>query len=169
MPTIYRLIAATVLVMLVGIAPASAWRSYAECGLNESQVMTASSGKAVPCRQDAPVYGGRHWEPLIMLASVTCATLAEEIRNQAMRSRYCAAGSRDRPASNQPDKLNAAAAGRSIDRPMGRRRPALRQSTGSYTGPGSPGIPWCPVIWSIRIRKYTGFRGRSLPFITVLE
>ena len=55
MPTIYRLIAATVLVMLVGIAPASAWRSYAECGLNESQVMTASSGKAVPCRQDAPV------------------------------------------------------------------------------------------------------------------
>ena len=30
MPTIYRLIAATVLVMLVGIAPASAWWSYAE-------------------------------------------------------------------------------------------------------------------------------------------
>ena len=30
MPTIYCLIAATVLVMLVGIAPASAWWSYAE-------------------------------------------------------------------------------------------------------------------------------------------
>jgi hypothetical protein len=55
MLAIYRLTAATVLVMLIGAAPASAWWSYAQWGLNESQLMSASSGQAVPCRPDAPV------------------------------------------------------------------------------------------------------------------
>jgi hypothetical protein len=55
MPAISRLIAATVLVMFVGIAPASAWWSYAEWGLSESQILSASSGRAVPCREGVPV------------------------------------------------------------------------------------------------------------------
>jgi hypothetical protein len=55
MSAISRLFAATVLVMFVGIAPASAWWSYAEWGLSESQILAASSGRAVPCRADAVV------------------------------------------------------------------------------------------------------------------
>ena len=55
MSVIARLLAATVLVMFVGIAPASAWWSYAEWGLSESQILSASSGRAVPCRADALV------------------------------------------------------------------------------------------------------------------
>jgi len=55
MPAIFRLLAATVIVIFAGIAPASAWWSYAEWGLSESQILSASSGRAVPCRADAPV------------------------------------------------------------------------------------------------------------------
>ena len=55
MPKACRFLAAILLVMFAGIAPASAWWSYAQWGLNESQLMSASSGQAVPCRQDAPV------------------------------------------------------------------------------------------------------------------
>jgi hypothetical protein len=55
MPAITRFLAATLLVMLAGTAPANAWWSYAQWGLNELQLMTASSGQAVPCRQDAPI------------------------------------------------------------------------------------------------------------------
>jgi hypothetical protein len=53
MTTGCRLIVATMLAMVVGIAPASAWWSYAEWGLSESQIMAASSGRAVPCRAGA--------------------------------------------------------------------------------------------------------------------
>ena len=55
MPATTRSLAATLLVMLAGTAPANAWWSYAQWGLNELQLMTASSGQAVACRQDAPV------------------------------------------------------------------------------------------------------------------
>jgi len=55
MHAISRLVAATVLVMFVGIAPAGAWWSYAARGLSESQIMAARSGRAVPCREDALV------------------------------------------------------------------------------------------------------------------
>ena len=55
MSALFRLLAATALVMFVGIAPASAWWQYAEWGLTEGQIRTASSGRAVPCRADAPV------------------------------------------------------------------------------------------------------------------
>lgn len=55
MPATCRIMAAAVLVMLAGAAPANAWWSYAEWGLSETQIRTASSGQAVPCRQDAPV------------------------------------------------------------------------------------------------------------------
>jgi hypothetical protein len=55
MPAITRFLAATLLVMFAGTAPANAWWSYAQWGLNELQLMSASSGQAVPCRQDAPV------------------------------------------------------------------------------------------------------------------
>lgn len=36
-------------------APAHAWWQYAEWGFTPSQVMSASSGQAVPCRAEAPV------------------------------------------------------------------------------------------------------------------
>ena len=55
MPACSRFLAATLLVMFAGAAPANAWWSYAQWGLNELQLMSASSGQAVPCRQDAPV------------------------------------------------------------------------------------------------------------------
>ena len=35
-------------------APAHAWWQYAEWGFTPSQVISASSGQAVPCRPDAP-------------------------------------------------------------------------------------------------------------------
>ena len=35
--------------------PAHAWWQYAEWGFTPSQIMSASSGQAVPCRTDAPV------------------------------------------------------------------------------------------------------------------
>ena len=55
MPAISRLLASVVLAMIVGIAPANAWWSYAEWGLTESQILSASSGRAVPCHEGAPV------------------------------------------------------------------------------------------------------------------
>jgi hypothetical protein len=36
-------------------APAQAWWQYAEWGFTPSQIISASSGNAVPCRADAPV------------------------------------------------------------------------------------------------------------------
>jgi len=53
MRAIVCLVAAAFALLLAG--PANAWWSYTQWGLNESQIMTASSGQAVPCRQDAPV------------------------------------------------------------------------------------------------------------------
>jgi hypothetical protein len=50
-----HLVAAASAVLLAGVGPANAWWQYAEWGLSETQLMTASSGQAVPCRQDAPV------------------------------------------------------------------------------------------------------------------
>jgi hypothetical protein len=35
--------------------PAHAWWQYAEWGLTPAQIMSASSGQAVPCRPEAPV------------------------------------------------------------------------------------------------------------------
>lgn len=55
MPAISRVIAVTVLLTFVGIAPAGAWWRYAEWGLSEGQIMTASVGRAVPCRAHAVV------------------------------------------------------------------------------------------------------------------
>jgi hypothetical protein len=55
MRAISRVIAVTVLLTFVGIAPAGAWWRYAEWGLSEGQIMTASVGRAVPCRADAVV------------------------------------------------------------------------------------------------------------------
>jgi hypothetical protein len=43
-------------VLTAGIAgPAQAWWQYAEWGFTPSQIISASSGHAVPCRADAPV------------------------------------------------------------------------------------------------------------------
>ena len=55
MPAISRVIAVTVLLTFVGIAPAGAWWRYAEWGLSEGRIMTASGGRAVPCGADAVV------------------------------------------------------------------------------------------------------------------
>jgi hypothetical protein len=47
-----------ILALLLAIAtaaPAHAWWQYAEWGLTPAQVMSASSGQAVPCRAEAPV------------------------------------------------------------------------------------------------------------------
>jgi hypothetical protein len=53
MRAIFYLVAAASALLLA--SPANAWWSYAQWGLNESQLMSASSGQAGPCRQDAPV------------------------------------------------------------------------------------------------------------------
>ena len=58
MPAFSRLLASVVLAMIVGIAPANAWWSYAEWGLSQSQILSASSGRAVPCREGIPVCAG---------------------------------------------------------------------------------------------------------------
>ena len=47
--------AVALIAMCVGAAPAAAWWRYAEWGLSKSQIATASSGRAVPCRQEVPV------------------------------------------------------------------------------------------------------------------
>jgi hypothetical protein len=44
------------LILATAVAgPAHAWWQYAEWGLTPAQIMSASSGHAVPCRADAPV------------------------------------------------------------------------------------------------------------------
>jgi hypothetical protein len=44
------------LILATAIAgPAHAWWQYAEWGLTPAQIMSASSGQAVPCRTEAPV------------------------------------------------------------------------------------------------------------------
>lgn len=48
------LILAPLLAVAVAV-PAHAWWQYAEWGLSPAQIMSASSGQAVPCRADAPV------------------------------------------------------------------------------------------------------------------
>jgi hypothetical protein len=53
MRAIFHLVVAAFALVLAG--PANAWWSYAQWGFSESQLMAASSGQAVPCRQDAPV------------------------------------------------------------------------------------------------------------------
>jgi hypothetical protein len=55
MRTIFRLVAAASALLLAGVGPANAWWQYAEWGLTERQLKAASSGQAVPCRQDAAV------------------------------------------------------------------------------------------------------------------
>jgi len=40
--------------VFAGAMPAHAWWQYAEWGLSQSQIVSASSGQAVPCRPDAP-------------------------------------------------------------------------------------------------------------------
>src|SRR3954462_9949053 len=42
------------LTIATGASPALAWWQYAEWGLSASQIMTASGGRAVPCRADVP-------------------------------------------------------------------------------------------------------------------
>jgi hypothetical protein len=44
------------LILATAVAePAHAWWQYAEWGLTPAQIMSASSGQAVPCRAEAPV------------------------------------------------------------------------------------------------------------------
>ena len=40
---------------MAAAAPAYAWWQYAEWGFTPAQIMSASSGQAVPCRAEAPV------------------------------------------------------------------------------------------------------------------
>ena len=53
MRIIFPLVAAAFAMLLAG--PANAWWSYAEWGLSQSQILSASSGRAVPCREGIPV------------------------------------------------------------------------------------------------------------------
>ena len=55
MRSISRLVATAALLMLASVAPAGAWWSYARWGLSEPQILSVSSGRAVPCREDVPV------------------------------------------------------------------------------------------------------------------
>ncbi len=48
------LFAAAILAISIA-APAQAWWQYAEWGFTPSQIISASSGNAVPCRAEAPV------------------------------------------------------------------------------------------------------------------
>jgi hypothetical protein len=53
MRTTFPLVAAAFALLLAG--PANAWWSYAEWGLSQSQILSASSGRAVPCREGIAV------------------------------------------------------------------------------------------------------------------
>ena len=41
--------------LFIAVGPASAWWQYAEWGLSPAQLMTASTGHAIPCRPSVPV------------------------------------------------------------------------------------------------------------------
>jgi len=43
------------LALLLGIAPANAWWQYAQWDLNESQLISASKGEAIACRDEVPM------------------------------------------------------------------------------------------------------------------
>ena len=55
MIAIARLVIAASVAMCACAAPASAWWRYAEWGMTEGQIMAASVGQAVPCREGVPV------------------------------------------------------------------------------------------------------------------
>ena len=50
-----RLVAIVCAALLAGVSPASAWWRYAEWGMTEGQIRSASQGTAVPCEGSAPV------------------------------------------------------------------------------------------------------------------
>ena len=55
MLAIARLFAVAILAVVAGANPAFAWWRYAQWGMSEEQVVSASGGQAVPCRPDVPV------------------------------------------------------------------------------------------------------------------
>jgi hypothetical protein len=55
MVAMVRLVAVASLVVFAAAGPASAWWRYAEWGMSEGQIMAASGGQAVPCREGVPV------------------------------------------------------------------------------------------------------------------
>jgi hypothetical protein len=55
MTAVVHFVAIVCVLVLAGSGPVSAWWQYAEWGLSDGQIRTASSGHAVPCRPDAPV------------------------------------------------------------------------------------------------------------------
>ena len=55
MRTVARLLAVAIVVVIAGVDPALAWWRYAEWGKSEEQIVAASRGQAVPCRQGVPV------------------------------------------------------------------------------------------------------------------
>ena len=50
-----RIFALATLLVIASISGANAWWSYAQWGLSESALLSASSGRAMPCRPDVPV------------------------------------------------------------------------------------------------------------------
>jgi len=50
-----RILALASLLAIANISSAHAWWSYAQWGLTESALLSASSGQAMPCRPDVPV------------------------------------------------------------------------------------------------------------------
>jgi hypothetical protein len=50
-----RSLTLALLLSTAAAGPAHAWWQYAEWGLTPAQIMSASSGQAVPCRPEAPV------------------------------------------------------------------------------------------------------------------
>jgi len=50
-----RIFALATLLVMASISGANAWWSYAQWGLSESALLSASSGRAMPCRPDVPV------------------------------------------------------------------------------------------------------------------
>ena len=50
-----RSLVLALLLAAAAAAPAHAWWQYAEWGFTPAQIMSASSGQAVPCRPEAPV------------------------------------------------------------------------------------------------------------------
>jgi len=50
-----RIFALATLLAIANISGAHAWWSYAQWGLTESALLSASSGQAMPCRPDVPV------------------------------------------------------------------------------------------------------------------
>jgi hypothetical protein len=55
MRTVARLFSVAVLAVVAGANPAFAWWRFAQWGLSEEQIVSASRGQAVPCRPTVPV------------------------------------------------------------------------------------------------------------------